>query len=583
MIWTADFETNNSVEECRVWSWGMCSIDEMEEFLYGTTLEEFLTTVAELSTQESQKIYFHNLKFDGEFICLWLLKNDYTLNTSWASKLERKHFATLISDMGQWYGIKVNFGNHLVTFIDSLKILPFSVEQVAKSFNLPISKGKIDYDFIRPIGYEPTDEELDYQQTDVTIMAKALLSTFKSGDVKMTAGANALADFKKRKEKNFEKLFPLLSELEDTFVRKSYKGGWVYTNPKYRNKPIGAGIILDVNSLYPSRLKYELLPYGHGYYHMGELKPREDLPLFIQHLECSLKLKEGMLPCIQIKDSPAFSSTEYIHTTNGEVVELWLTNVDLQLLKEHYDVQDLAFIDGYYYHGCRGMFDDYIDYWLGVKIDAEKRGDQAMRTLAKLKLNSLYGKFAKRPKGASKYPYLKEDGSLGLQLGNLEEQGSVYVPIGTFTTSYARNFTIRSAQKVYDRFLYSDTDSLHLMGTDIPDDLEVDPYELGKWKCEGEFTGGKYIGAKAYCEKVKTSREKCIDYLRKNPLCYHHVNINENTILHVTCAGMPDKIKDQVTFDNFKVGLRLHGKLKPKHVPGGIVLAKTTFEIKKRA
>lgn len=584
MKWAADFETNNSMTECRVWSWGMCAINELEEFIYGTDLDEFLITVSDFSKEEAQTIYFHNLKFDGEFIVINLLKRGFTLKTSWSEKLQKNSFTTLISDMGQWYAIKVRFLNHTITFIDSLKILPFSVAEIANSFGLDIKKGSIDYDLVRPVGYTPTKEEIDYQENDVRIMAQALKKTFESGDTKMTAGSNAFADFKRRKgKKKFEKLFPVLSELEDTFVRKAYKGGWVYANKNKKGKEIGQGIILDVNSLYPSRLRYELLPYGHGFYHIGKLEKREDTPLFIQHLECSLKLKDGYFPCIQIKNNMAFSPTDYIEDTKGQVVELWLTNVDLSLMLENYEVKDLAYIDGYYYHACRGMFDDYIDFWMNGKVEAENRGDISMRTLAKIKLNSLYGKFAKRPKGASKWPVLNEDGSLSLQLGEIEDQGSIYIPVGAFTTSYARNFTIRSAQLVKDRFLYSDTDSLHLEGTTIPEELKISPVKLGYWKLEGEFTSGKYLGAKAYCEKVKTKEEKLIKYLREKPECYHHVNWNEKTLLKITCAGMPDKVKNQVTFDNFNVGLKVQGKLKPKHVPGGVMLTKIPFEIRKRA
>ena len=57
------------------------------------------------------------------------------------------------SNMGQFYNITVYFkkGNktvHKVTFIDSLKIIPFSVDDTAKAFKLPISKLKLDMDSV---------------------------------------------------------------------------------------------------------------------------------------------------------------------------------------------------------------------------------------------------------------------------------------------------------------------------------------------------------------------------------------------------------------------------------------------------
>ena len=47
----------------------------------------------------------------------------------------------------------------------------------------------------------------------------------------------------------------------------------------------------------------------------------------------------------------------------------------------------------------------------------------------------------------------------------------------------------------------------------------------------------------------------------------------------MTVAGLTEDIRDDVTFDNFKAGLKLNGKLMPVQVPGGIVLEPTTFTI----
>lgn len=101
-------------------------------------------------------LYFHNLKFDGEFIMYYLLKNGYKWVKDKKEK-ENKTFTTIISDMGQFYSIEIYFNikdkKHInkVTIYDSLKILNFSVEQIAKDFDLPIRKLKIDYNEYREI------------------------------------------------------------------------------------------------------------------------------------------------------------------------------------------------------------------------------------------------------------------------------------------------------------------------------------------------------------------------------------------------------------------------------------------------
>ena len=76
-----------------------------------------------------------------------------------------------------------------------------------------------------------------------------------------------------------------------------------------------------------------------------------------------------------------------------------------------------------------------------------------------------------------------------------ETRVPLYIPVGTFVTSYARNVTIRAAQKCYYRFIYADTDSLHLIGKEIPP-IDVDQLKLGAFKLESVFTKAKFLRSK---------------------------------------------------------------------------------------
>lgn len=151
---------------------------------------------------------------------------------------ENNTFTCLISDMGQFYTITVYYevGNkkvHKTTFYDSLKIIPFSVEETAKSFALPISKLKLDYNKPREIGHILTKEEIAYIKNDVQIMAKALKNLFDEGLTKMTRAGNALADYKEIiTRKKFSHLFPILDFEVDKDIRQSYKR-WVYLFKPY--------------------------------------------------------------------------------------------------------------------------------------------------------------------------------------------------------------------------------------------------------------------------------------------------------------------------------------------------------------
>lgn len=554
MLFTADFETTTDPLDCRVWACGICSIDETHSFKYGNSLEWFIEFA---KNNIGSTFYFHNLKFDGEFILCYLFEHDYKHVTD-RRKLKTKTFTTLISDKGQFYSLEICFNKNedkteKITIYDSLKILPFSVEAIAKGFNLPISKLEIDYDEKREIGHILTPQEIDYLRNDVEIMSRALLTLFNQDLRQMTQGSNALYDYKKIVgKKNFSKWFPIPDY--DFDVRQSYKGGFTYCDPRRQGQDIGAGIVLDVNSLYPSIMYYQPLPYGEGIFFEGKYKPDKLYNLYVQMCTCQFELKENYIPTIQLKNNLSFIPTAYLSSSEDKEVTMCLTSVDLELFFEHYHVYNITWHSGWKFKSTTGLFKEYIDKWNAVKMESTLNGNKAMRTLAKLMLNALYGKFALNPNVQSKIPYY-DNGIIKYTLGEKETRNPIYIPVGTFITAWARHKTITSAQKVYDRFLYADTDSLHLIGTEMPKGLEVDPVKLGSWKHESTFTRARFVRQKTYIEEIDGE-------------------------LNITCAGMPSRCYKHVTWDNFIKGSSFEGKLQFTHVQGGIVLKDIDFTIK---
>lgn len=545
----ADFETTTTPGDVRVWAVCAVDIDSIETVHIGNSIHDFMEWLSGRNTV----CYFHNLKFDGEFILHYLLTHGYT----YSDTHKPKTFETLITDDGIFYSITVYFSKEnkkykKVTFYDSLKKLPFKVSVISKAFELEDEKLSIDYDAPRPPGHVLTEEEKQYIVNDCRIVAQALKIQFAQGLKKMTNASDAMNGYKAIiSRERFEKWFPVLPLELDGDIRRAYKGGFVYLNPEHRGREGLQGITLDVNSLYPSVMYYSLLPYSYPMYFEGAPDPDEKYQLFIARLACEFEIKPGHIPTIQLKNNRAFIETEYLTDSNGEIVEMTLTNVDLKLFLEHYNVYNLVYICGWKFKGVTGMFKDYIDHWMHIK----ETTTGALRQLAKLMLNSLYGKFATNPKARKKIPVLDSDGVVRYVLDDPELREPVYTAMGAFITAYAREKTIRSAQAVYDRFIYADTDSLHLIGYDVPEGLEVHPTQLGAWKNEGCFTNSKFIRAKTYMETV-------------------------DGVTKVTCAGMPDNVKEAVTYENFNSGSTFTGKLMPRRYPGGIVLEKTTFTIK---
>lgn len=80
----------------------------------------------------------------------------------------------------------------------------------------------------------------------------------------------------------------------------------------------------------------------------------------------------GKIPTIQIKNSYVFLPNEYIKSSNGDLITLTLTNIDLELFLENYNVYDLTYDSGWKFKGIKGLFTEYIDYWSNRKIEAKK-------------------------------------------------------------------------------------------------------------------------------------------------------------------------------------------------------------------
>lgn len=540
---------------------------------FGEDIDSFINYCSLIN--ESSSFYFHNLKFDGEFIIHYLLTHGFVHVNE--KKLGVNQFSTIISDLNVFYCIKVKFKEEvIISFFDSLKLLNFSVEEVAKAFNLSIKKLEIDYKAKREKGHKITDEEKEYLKHDVMIMSLALEKMFEMKITRMTIASNAMNFFKDTiSKKRFEEWFK--PPLYDKDLRQAYKGGFTYLNEIYRGKEVKEGIVLDVNSLYPSVMYYSPMPYGEGIYFDGKYVPDKLYNLYIQNITCQFRIKKDMIPTIQIKNNLSFVPTEYLSSSNGESINLTLTNVDLKLFLEHYDIYDVSYNWGWKYKSSTKIFKRYIDYWNELKVKATKEGNKPLRTIAKLMLNSLYGKFAASPEGRSKIPYL-DNNIVKYKLSELEERTAYYLPISIFITSWARDKTIRSAQAVYHRFIYADTDSLHLEGTDIPENLLISDTELGEWKIESTFKRGKYLRQKCYIEDVVTPVDEIEKFKKENPECLHLVS--KDSIINIVCAGMPKGCYKNVTWENFDYGSVFDGKLGVKHTDGGIVLVDTTFTIK---
>lgn len=560
----ADFETtsvlNYERENCvRVWCWCIVNTADHSVVSRGTNIESFFDW---LKKSKTCKIFFHNEAFDCSYIMDFALKHGF--EHTQARKLEIGQFSTLIDALGKMYSLKINVGGKTITIVDSLKLLLAPVEKIAKDFNLPIKKGSIDYLKFRDIDYEPTNEEWEYIETDCRVVSMALRHLIDKNHNKTTVASCALEYYKKLiGEKKFKAYFPELDIEIDDFIRKAYRGGYCCVNKQYAEQVVKNVQMYDVKSLYPSimvNIGNDGLPFGKPKYYKGKYEKDYYRPLYIAHVNICFELKAGYPPCIQIKRNVQFLNSEYLSSSNGEMYEMWFTNVDLEYIETCYDTV-IEYIDGYKFRAQKQMFDSYVNEWYEAKERYKKEGNEAEGQIAKIFLNGLSGKFGAKTKRRNKIPYLGDDGVVHFALSEVEEAKPIYTAVIAFITAYGRSKIIHTIIKFLkvggcdkDRWVYTDTDSIHILAdNDIP--IMEHGKKLGDFDYEKFATKAKYIRAKTYMYTVD----------------------NKNI---VKCAGLP-KQKYEIDFTTFHRGAIFeNSKLRTKRVQGGILLLPTAFTIK---
>ena len=262
-----------------------------------------------------------------------------------------------------------------------------------------------------------------------------------------------------------------------------------------------------------------------------------------------------------------------------------MTRTDFTLFKEHYNVEDFEILDGCYFKTYIGLFDEYINKYRKIKMTTKG----AKRQLAKLMLNSLYGKTAASTDSSFKVAVLLNDGSIGFRTVDAADKPPGYIPIGSAITSYARNFTIRAAQANYygsdkSGFIYADTDSIHC---DLPKEqikgITLHDSDFCAWKIECEWDQGYFVRQKTYIEhvagrdahyeiKCAGMPSHCKDLFLKS--------IGENIELKDLTPDESDFVNKKRSLQDFDIGLKIPGKLLPKRIPGGTLLVETTYELR---
>ena len=523
----------------------VCSLrikDPSDKAMLYNSLDGFIKDEYKKDRRNSGTFYIKDLTNAGQFLLSYLQDGDYEYTRD--RKLERTGQYNVVMSSGVIYQIVILVNEDTRTFLnfyDIDKVVPLKVKDMNKGFDLDIRN----YD-ISDIRNEDNIKTLVRNTSEY---AKLMRYMIEMNLIGTTLSSRAFSSLIRNTPRYKFKYMPT-KEDEYNFIHKAYDAGYNDINSIYKGKELGEVISIDVNSMFPSILRNNLLPYGHGVYYEGKYEEKELYPLYIQRIKIDAAIvKHDKTAMVNPYTVAMKSMAKYIRDIDVPV-EMTLSNIMLETFLENYNVFGLEYLDGYEYKATEGSFSKFIDKWMDIKVAADREGDVAMRTISKMVMNYSYGGFGKRRERTT--TFIGEDG--------YETEPVItsnrYMPVAVFITSYAIKELVDIRNSVGDRFIYADVDSVHLIGHEVPEILrgKIHDDKLGYWKIDGKFDRARFLKLKTYIEESSSD-------------------------ITIRTAGAGDEIKEQITFDNFNYGSSYKGMLRSRKVPGGTFREEHTYKL----
>lgn len=591
------------------------------------TVVDYVNAIRDHIVEQNKRnaiIYFHNMKFDASNILYALL----TLGYIYTDDIKQ----LLIQD-ASWYTFRLNYRGVSLEFRDSYKLISQPLRSFQKTFGLSIGKSTEDswkdrLDEVATVNALLNRTEpglMEYALLDVDVLQAGLdkfweLQGGKKAS-KLTAASLAYSEWLSVieehgyrtadgvhhegfiKEDKKKKLTIVMDDDMPKFIHDTtnytYRGAVCYPNPDYTNKTLkGIYVYIDANSLYPSAMLpsvqgrncYNQMELTH-YYPVGvpiRLKsmPTEDIMKdrrYASFLKLRIKAKiksDAVIPFVSLgRQGRVGEGFKRLYRTNDFLREIdetfWVTSIDYRSIQNYYDIEELEFIEGITYtpeNTSNDIFNEYISKWRKIKEQAAREKNAGLKQLAKIMLNSLYGKFAQSIDNIETFFEFGEDGSLIVSEGSFDGKTSLKnMGIAAMITSYAREILLDVANILSpNEFLYCDTDSIIMTESGWRKIREVkgllDNAEFGCWDVEH------------IVKEVKILHQKC--YMITEFEAFQRAHKRERTI--VKCAGASEDIKRFIRYDNFNRGETIKGARmkKSKQTIGGITLESRPFSIK---
>lgn len=402
----ADTETSKEIagEKCRnyvvAWTISIRAYDLNLVTLYGHKPSEFIDAVGRIITSmkgNKTYIYFHNLPYD------WVFLRKFCFD-AWSLPIHQLN-------VKNHQPIYIEFENGVV-FRDSLILAQRSLNKWSEDMNVSHKKavGFWDYDKVRNQDDRLTPHEKTYIEHDTLAGVECLQATLdvlhkNIIQIPFTATGIPREQVQKLAVANegrelFLKIVPPYHV--QCLLEYVYHGGYTHANRHYI-EDITRGYIkaYDEASAYPYAMIRYKMPMGK----FTPLSQPADIDFILKHADTYAYIFRLVMVQPHLKSNkiqmPTLQKSKCVKVIDGiedngrllaaGYVEIWLNEIDLEIINSQYDCDGgAACIDIYY---CEKdylprWFTDYI-YQCFVEKTKLKGGDPVSYSIAKAKLNSL--------------------------------------------------------------------------------------------------------------------------------------------------------------------------------------------------
>ena len=474
------FNQNEDTDWNRRWYWAGGCVDRMMRHI--------------LQKKYRRKhIYAHNAgRFDYLFILPWLMDIGERLGY----QFQIIPVASSIQILDIWKGQQ---RWNRWRFVDSVRLIPMSLDKAAKTFGLP---GKLDHDLNL---HEDDPRWAEYNKVDCVQLYDVLkhfhhyVEDVLLGEVGITAPATAVKLLRRRYLRQPIKR----NEHTHDFVRRGYFGGRVEV---FRRK--GQKLrYYDINSSYPAAM-LEKMPGSTCHAWEGK-PPKRLLDNYIGFAEVRIEVPEDLhIPPLPVRGDGGELPKGKLLFPTGKLYGVW----EWSELKQAEEMGcSIVWWGKSYWYEAIPLFEEYVRDLYSYRDKNHPNYDPGLAAIAKLMLNSSYGKFGMKTLRRKIYRYddpempelavpADQDPECLVWYADEEVDAAYIMPqVAARVTALARVRLLRfmlDAEQRGGTIHYCDTDSL-ITEVELPSSTELGGLKDEMPAQSGQLTG-EFLGPKMY-------------------------------------------------------------------------------------